>query len=695
MRSFVRHGLVVGTCLGALLASAGCEQKKATEYVTGVSTQVTVPKYLKAVRIQIANRGFVEFCQNYKVYDGKVLLPRSLGNFPQSSDGNRNSITFSIVGLTETQDENPGNPVFSDCVSSAAVNANNVRILRRSTQPYVPDHILFLPMALKYSCFDKNCNENETCKGGVCVPDTTDPATLEEYTDGMGDGLDGACFSMPLCMGAVIPAVPVNEADCTFAVAESADANAIKTLPKDKNPFRPLCTPENAKDVCGLRNCTDGQCDLLPPDSPPWTGVNVEITYDGAGTKEILDLDAEEGFTIPDPAKPQTFRLAPGLCQMLKGGKDAQGKPLTAHRITSVRAAGTCAPKKASQSICAVDQLKIMGANDDGTAANIDAKNCTTQLLTPSKSALILLVDNTTGHASFFDKDVQDELKVPLQDPAFEQTDIGVLLADSTSACTAPAAPTLTPALPDGVNGILTQFKTTPTDPGEPNIEAQLRNAYTFLGNLPASYARRAVIVLGNRKLNENACSDDALTPVQLADAEFKKTGSAQIATFAAKLTNAGEENPAQQLAEVGSPRNADSTLKYHPQATTAEYKKEALQAAISYLATCVYDYPEVNDVKTAPPEGATLSYANPLIAAEVKIPALPATTTACSADPDQEGWFNDVSDPANPRVTVCNKSCTAYQKVLADTSTFTLLYGQPSIPVPLYVSSKECFEKK
>ena len=50
----------------------------------------------------------------------------------------------------------------------------------------------------------------------------------------------------------------------------------------------------------------------LPPNPFPRSGdgVNVEITYDGGLTREILDKDEAEGFFIPDPVgKPQQFRL--------------------------------------------------------------------------------------------------------------------------------------------------------------------------------------------------------------------------------------------------------------------------------------------------------------------------------------------------------------------------------------------------
>src|SRR5258708_12691631 len=57
------------------------------------------------------------------------------------------------------------------------------------------------------------------------------------------------------------------------------------------------------------------------PSPPPGTGVNARVYYDGV-EEEILDLDPNEGFFVPDASKPQVFQLAPGLCDLVKKGSD-------------------------------------------------------------------------------------------------------------------------------------------------------------------------------------------------------------------------------------------------------------------------------------------------------------------------------------------------------------------------------------
>ena len=74
-RSSTRSALALGAVAATALVWSGCEAKKQTEYVAGVSTQVQVPRDLKAIRIDVSVGGVVQFCRGYKAYDGKVHPP--------------------------------------------------------------------------------------------------------------------------------------------------------------------------------------------------------------------------------------------------------------------------------------------------------------------------------------------------------------------------------------------------------------------------------------------------------------------------------------------------------------------------------------------------------------------------------------------------------------------------------------------
>ena len=145
------------------LVWSGCTKKEATEYVTGVSTQVKVPRDLQYIRLNVSIGGVSTFCRAYPVYNGRVQLPRSLGTFAQNDEPSAEPITYSIVGYTEKLDEGDALDDVA-CSTKTKVGENGARILRRSRQPYVKDEILFLPMPLKYSCYDTLCEGDDmTC----------------------------------------------------------------------------------------------------------------------------------------------------------------------------------------------------------------------------------------------------------------------------------------------------------------------------------------------------------------------------------------------------------------------------------------------------------------------------------------------------------------------------------------------------
>src|SRR5689334_5037187 len=96
MRSVARRALTacaVTATVATVLVGSGCETKKQTEYVAGISTQVVVPRDLKAIVVNVSVGGVPQFCRAYRVYDGRVQLPRSLGEFPAAGKPGPDPIT--------------------------------------------------------------------------------------------------------------------------------------------------------------------------------------------------------------------------------------------------------------------------------------------------------------------------------------------------------------------------------------------------------------------------------------------------------------------------------------------------------------------------------------------------------------------------------------------------------------------------
>ncbi len=674
MRESTRRALTAATLISGAVAWAGCEGKKQTEYVAGVSTQVRVPRDLKAIRMDVSVGGVVQFCRTYRVYDGKVQLPRSLGQLPSQGTPGPDPITVTVSGYTKEFSETTGNSVFDNCTSVAPEVGNvdqGTRILRRSRQPYVADSVLFLPMPLKYSCFDfLGCeDETKTCKAGRCVDAKVDETKLPKYASDLVDGTGGGCFPAARCFEGAAPAVVVNADDCTYAV-----------------PNAPPSSPP--------------QVEGAPPNPFPKTGdgVNVEITYDGGLNREILDRDDQEGFAVPDANKPQQFRLAPGLCDLVKGYGPADAAHAegvhTSHRITSVRVSGTCRAKGPFQPLCASDQLAAMGVDANGAAPNAASPPaCRPIELTPPKAALVVLADDTKNSDAFYKQAPAQTIGLPLSDPAFSNTKIGLSFFPGSGACATPGsfALAVAPEFARTVKvAIQTQFANRSAGDGallkpldtHVNLDGALRDAYAFLGKPEyATYYRRAVLVVGNREFDQQRCE---LTPAsQAAAARLTK----KVATYVLLLTpnTSGGGDTTSAVAGASELALAGGTLSAYDARANKGVAQNAFQAVVNDLATCVYD---VSDPALRPAATDVLTYTNP-------IDPLASTRTigfnsACSSEAVAGVGFG-VDPTETKRLFLCKDSCDAYRSVLRNAGLYSAQNTMPAIAVPIFAHKEGC----
>lgn len=651
------------------LAWSGCTAKQQTEYVTGISTQVKVPRDLQYVRLSVNVGGVRTFCRAYPVYNGRVQLPRSLGTFAENEPSGE-PLTYQIVGYTEKLDEGEALDDVA-CGEKSKVGADGARILRRSRQPYVKDEILFLPMPLKYSCYDTNCDGSDpqnpdtskTCKGGRCVDANVSAPekVFPKYTPELVDGTGGDCFSTSFCMGAGLPAIPVKLDDCTYAVAN---------------------TPSMPATVQGLPN------PLAPPAGTPSAGdgVNVEVTYDGGYVREVLDKDPDEGFTIPDPAKPQQFRLSPGLCDLVKGSVDASGK-----RITAIRASATCRPKVISQPICKDDSFAAMGLDPEGAAVDSsDVQGCSSVELKPPRTGLIVAIDKTKEHESFFTgADVQFAINLALQDPAFYRADIGIVYSAGPAACGAlssssnvavplESAVTVVPKIQASIEAEKTTLSTKTEGTEVPRLDEGLRLSYEAL-NANATYFRRAVILVGERDFVNNTCPADTTQGAKTRVTSAKPA----VETFVFDL--AGNSNDPTAPADAFELADAAGTPMTDSRGSNKAPAKEGFQRVVERLATCVYDAPQNSQ---ALPDGSTLSYNDPNIPAIVR--SIPFDATCTDGTQPVKAWGRG----AGGRIFICGQACTDYRETLKNASLVNLPFGQPPPAMPVFGHKPNCGPK-
>lgn len=675
MRFNARRTLTLAAAGLSALVHSGCDAKLQTEYVAGVSTQIRVPDDVRAVRLDIAVGGANVFCRAYRVYENKVQLPKSLGSFPANANYDQ-PITFTVVGFTEDLADAKRSDEF-DCLKPIKVG-DNARILRRSRQPYSQNKVLFLPMPLKYSCFDKDCEtagQEKTCKAGRCVDAAINKDELPTWSDELLDGTGSNCFSAKECFAASVPPVVVDPNDCTYALPK--DPSQPPQLPgTDPNPFTKLAAGD---------------------------GINVEITYDGGASREIIDKDPEEGFTIPDPTKPQRFRLAPGLCDLVKG-VDPEGKP-TAHRITQLRASGLCRAKGKFQPLCAGDQLAAMGVNEQGLSKAPPGEECAAKELKPSPNILMFVVDDTIDHQIFFQGSDKAAIEISLADPAFQNTQVGVIYFPGGGTC-AGFAPDPGVGIKNALaarDPILKQLDERgnnlgllkPNDPQ--NTDGALAGAYKVLQeDIYKDYNRRGVLLVTNRNWGAAQCG--AQTPATLAG--NARSNPRSVNTYVVALAR----QPAQDLNNLPplpveafqvAAQGADASAPGIAYDARKDKKAgaDAFRKVVEDLATCAYEI----DTNPSPADATTkLSYSDPLSLAlpgETPKPTTIPFNAACNSNTaTAPGWGRDTVNPK--RIRICGEPCTKYREVLKTAAGYAALYKQPALAVPIFSHKPNCEPK-
>jgi len=173
--SRVGGGVVVALVAAAVSTTGGCAATQVTELVPGVVSQIQVPRNLREVRVDLQADGEQGTCYwaNVDPTTGGVTLPRTLGVIPGGSTSN--PVTVTITGYA-VADSDPSPPqVLVDCDASPfdtdGTNTGKydpaVKILRRSRQTYIDTRTLFLPMPLRYSCWEgPGCTNTQTCVAG-------------------------------------------------------------------------------------------------------------------------------------------------------------------------------------------------------------------------------------------------------------------------------------------------------------------------------------------------------------------------------------------------------------------------------------------------------------------------------------------------------------------------------------------------
>ena len=632
--------VIVPLSLLAIASSQGCATESTAQFIAGIQSQVQVPRDLKTVLLRVKVGGTEQFCQGYNVVNGVVNLPQSLGTINRQ-DTNL-PVEIAVIGISSKTAED-----IADCsfVYSQAKEGSDVRVLRRTTQTYVEGRKLYVPMPLRYSCFDKFCDsDDQTCKGGVCTT-LPDPrafaATLVDFRDDLLLGKDNLCFPIGPqkddkgtviaagCFATGLPPKVIDDATCTFEVQE----------------------------IPGV----------------PFVGVNVQANYEAGFLKEVLDLDQEEGFFIPDPKLPKRFRLAAGLC------KAYHGDPSAKHPITGLLASATCAPKTILQPICAGDAstLNPPGNPDVGGGG---------KTLVPTKGGLTFLLDTTQGNQNFNEGGLAQKIvDVALKDPSLKTLTFGLITLPRLVNTTCPTDASAFDLVPSAaqttgltdLSAKLTSFigansvNLRPRDSGvKLGLSAAIKNAAGQLKALKVSNVtdRNALVFIGNGSF-DSTCDGGSNAKTAAADAFNDPSGS--VPTYMVR-TDGQFKAEADEISNAGGGGNSYEATG----ANGAVNALDAFATVTASLTTCRYNEPETKEGEAPSVNNkAPIEYFDPTTLKSVTVPFAAACTGNAGS------WSRE-----GGKVVLCADACATLRSTYKKNILTSAVTGAAPVGIPLFL---------
>jgi hypothetical protein len=294
------------------------------ELVVSVTTDVSIPKDIDTIRVQVLSNGVTAYDSYFVVAPGSggLKIPATLGLLAGSD---------------------PTAPVL---VRVIAISKNKAVILREATVQVPTNRTALLQLPLQWlsegSAKDPNpmvqgmpdpttddiveatCKTGETSIAGACESDAVETDTLPDYLPalvfggGDADG-GGTCFETIKCFPSAA-AAKVDTTGCTVDVPKGADTSKLNVA----------LVPTDGAGICAEGSTKD--C-FVP-----------------------LDLDPTEGWTL----KGSIIQLPKGLCDVIENGLKA-----------SVTVSTGCPSKTLANPTCGPWDADQNGVTDSGTDATV------------------------------------------------------------------------------------------------------------------------------------------------------------------------------------------------------------------------------------------------------------------------------------------------------------------------------------
>jgi hypothetical protein len=334
-------------CAVALASGCSADKKTSGELIVAIQTDMSLPKDIDQVRIDVRSFGNVVFKNTYPVGAGGLRIPATLGILPGADA--RSLITIRVIAFQR------GKPrMLREVVTT--VPESRLATLRLPVQ-WISDGSAKQPDPTNEEDIRSSCADGNTDIAGECVPWDIDSSTLpdhkpeEIFGGGKEDGTGGSCFNTSGCLAGATP-LQVDTATCTAIVPEGLGTDPAKLnvglvlapggdgicnetgclIPLDANTNvgwvaagaglarvqlpRKICDKLAAgivKSVVASSSCAS----KLPsmPTCGPWSSVGIGPSTGGGGGDDTVDAGTTTPCTVPECGGTPGDASVPSTCQ--------------------------------------------------------------------------------------------------------------------------------------------------------------------------------------------------------------------------------------------------------------------------------------------------------------------------------------------------------------------------------------------
>jgi hypothetical protein len=338
MRSL--RALVVPPIACAVALASGCsaDKKVSGELILAVQTDMSLPKDVDSVRIDVVSFGNVVFKNTYPVGAGGLRIPATLGILPGSNA--RALITIRVIASQR------GKPrMLREVVTT--VPETRLATLRLPIQ-WISDGSANQPDSTNPEDIRSTCPDGQTDIAGACVAWDVDSSTLPDYKaedvfgGGKEDGSGGSCFDTATClMGAAT--VQVDPTGCTASLpagigVDASRVNVGLVLPPGGDG---IC--DDADTQCFIPLDANSSAGWIPVAGSSSTGTDVPPgEVDAAvGTKLHRQAGAGNGDALSGPIT--AIALPKKVCDKIRAGS-VHGVVVSASCASKLPSVPTCGP---------------------------------------------------------------------------------------------------------------------------------------------------------------------------------------------------------------------------------------------------------------------------------------------------------------------------------------------------------------